>query len=296
MLVYEDHTTPDHRPVVYALAFSADGGTLASGSRDGALRLRDAGGDAVALIEPGVKTPAVHALAFLPDGRLVVGHAHGWHLYRRDDGSWRMLTPPSSAPTTALAAVDAHTLAVGTGDRLKPTYGTFELWDLQAEKRIDPVVREPNGVRAVAACPAKGLVAWATGHKKVSVWDIRRQEPLVFPTTHNSPAVALSPDGTTLAAALDWTAKLFDLGARRERAVLKGHKGMVTAVAFSPDGATVATGGWDQTVRLWDAATGRAGTTYAWPVGKVCSLAYAPDGLRLAAGGDQGAVVVWDTE
>jgi WD40 repeat protein len=291
MLVFEDH-----RSVVYALAFSRDGSTLASGSRDGTLLLRDASGEAFSLDEPGPKKPAVHALAFLPDDALVVGHAHGWHIHRRAAGTWQTFGPPSAAETTAVAVVDAATLAVGTGERLKPTPGTFELWNLTTERRVEPFFREPNGVRAVAACPAKGLVAWATGHKKLKVWDVRRQTPAEFPTTHNCPAVALSADGTILAAALDWTTKLYDLTKGYERVVLKGHKGMVAAVAFSPDGSTVATGSWDQTVRLWDAATGHARACFKWPVGKIYSLAYAPDGLRLAAGGDTGAVVVWDTE
>jgi WD40 repeat protein len=71
---------------------------------------------------------------------------------------------------------------------------------------------------------------------------------------------------------------------------------MVSAVAYSPDGSTIATGSWDMTVKLWDAATGKERTTFRWPIGRVYCLAYAPDGLRLAAGGDEGKTVVWDLE
>jgi WD40 repeat protein len=165
-----------------------------------------------------------------------------------------------------------------------------------AGQRCGPVFQEPNGVRAVAACPEKNVVAWATGHCKVKLWDIRTQVPVEFPQPKDTFAVAISADGSTLAAAVDYTVRLYDVEKGRERVVLKGHKGRVESVAISPDGATVATGSWDQTVRLWDAASGRELACYNWPIGKVFSLTYAPDGLRLAAGGELGTVVVWDVE
>ncbi|MEV5595118.1 hypothetical protein [Streptomyces sp. NPDC052496] len=73
-----------------------------------------------------------------------------------------------------------------------------------------------------------------------------------------------------------------------------GHTGIVTAVAHSPDGRTLATGSVDRTVKLWDVATGRMLATFIGHVGPVFALAFSPDGRVLASAGDDGSVRLWD--
>src|SRR5439155_15027417 len=47
------------------------------------------------------------------------------------------------------------------------------------------------------------------------------------------------------------------------------HGGVVTGVAYAPDGKTIASASWDRTVRLWDAATGRELRALQGHVGRV---------------------------
>jgi hypothetical protein len=309
MLLFEDHrnqsTTVDHKAVVYAIAFSPDGSALATGAKDGSLLLRDSSGQVRPLRERGVKPQAVHAISYLPNGGVIIGGEFGWSGWRQEGGAWREFCSQLTRPITSLAVLNERTVALGIGERerpriddhLKAPAGTIEFWDPSAERQLPHFFNEPNGVRVIAACSAKKLVAWATRHRIVRVWDITSPtKPVELPQLHECLAIALSADGRTLAVTADYAVKIYDVEKRSPRRSLEGHKGKVVAVAFSPDGRTLVTGSWDQTVRLWDVATGKERATYNWDIGRVYCVTYAPDGLRLAAGGDLGRVVVWDAE
>src|SRR5207244_785269 len=77
---------------------------------------------------------------------------------------------------------------------------------------------------------------------------------------------------------------------------LTGHKGLVVALAYSPDGRTLASASADGTARLWDLATGRLVATLQSPADRAHCVAFAPDGKSLAVGygGPHGFVQVWD--
>ena len=56
------------------------------------------------------------------------------------------------------------------------------------------------------------------------------------------------------------TVRIWDAATGQLQRELKRHSQSVTSVAFSPNGARVASGSHDNTVRIWDAATGQLQT------------------------------------
>jgi eukaryotic-like serine/threonine-protein kinase len=74
----------------------------------------------------------------------------------------------------------------------------------------------------------------------------------------------------------------------------RGHSKPVSAVAWSPDGKYIASGGQDSTVRVWNAMTGKPRLTYTGHSNEVWAVAWSPDGKYIAFGSNDGTVQVWD--
>src|SRR5262249_39533805 len=71
----------------------------------------------------------------------------------------------------------------------------------------------------------------------------------------------------------------------------------LTALAFSPDCKTVASGGGDDRfVHLWDAVQQKELPSLSGHAGRVTSLAFAPGGVRLVSAGQDGRIIVWSPQ
>ena len=82
----------------------------------------------------------------------------------------------------------------------------------------------------------------------------------------------------------------------KERGSLEGHTAVVSSVAITADGKTLASGSYDTTIKFWDTATGKETATLRGHRGGVHSVAFTPDGKTLASGSQDDTVRLWDVD
>jgi serine/threonine protein kinase len=111
-------------------------------------------------------------------------------------------------------------------------------------------------------------------------------------------ALAISPDGRTLAAAgPDRVVRLWDLATGKVRLELTDPRSRaqgLCSMAFSPDGKVLATGHRQGTIHLWHPGHGQHLAALEEPGGSLHQVAFSPDGKYLAAGRDGGSTQIWE--
>lgn len=274
--------------------------------------------EALADREERNRRAAVHRLRRLVAGLLVLlltsgalaGYAFRLRAVAADERDLA-LSRQLAVESTRLRAQDpalAAQLAVAAYRIARTPQARAGLLDAAAVPVPTRLIGPPGELQAAVTDRAGRLVAGAGEHGTVRLWsmpDTGTPEVLTdLPVGDGSSvfALALTPDGRTLAAAgADHRVHLWDLGDPRHPVAappLTGPGNTVYALAFDPEGTKLAAGSADGTVRLWN-VTGPAVATpvprpLTGPHGTVQSVAFSPDGQDIAAAGEDGLIRRWN--
>jgi WD40 repeat protein/serine/threonine protein kinase len=145
-------------------------------------------------------------------------------------------------------------------------------------------------------CPA-ALRGWEWNYLKRRHY----REPVTF-GGHSDwvSGVAFSPDGTRAVSGSTLSLIIGDLKVwdtatgKTIRTLLPPHFGPVAGVAYSDDGKTIASAGWDKKVRLWDASTWKTRRVLEGHTDYVSCVAISPDSRVVASGSGDHTVKLWD--
>lgn len=103
--------------------------------------------------------------------------------------------------------------------------------------------------------------------------------------------VAISQDGRLIVGGLE-TLVIWDAKSGTRRLTLDGHSGLITCIAFNPDGTQVVAG-TNKSAKIWDVASGRLVRTLAGHDNPVTSVVFCHGGRRVASSSD-GMLKIWD--
>jgi WD40 repeat protein len=243
----------------------------------------------------------VSSVGFAPDGRLVVAAGGGAAVQLFDVETGRLVQHHDYSwcrAQCALVSPDGKTLLCG-GHAHGPAgakIGRVLRWNLATGRHRRALEGPQEDVGFTALSPNGRRLAAGGDQGTAWLWDLRTRKMLAtFKCRSGWRVVAFTPDGRTLAITAGRNIELWDPQTLQRRHILRGHTGMVYALAVTPAGGLVS-GGGDGAVRLWDPATLKQLACLDWQIGRINNVAVAPDGLTAAAASNRGDIVVWDLE
>ncbi|HYT09834.1 MAG TPA: trypsin-like peptidase domain-containing protein, partial [Mycobacteriales bacterium] len=321
---------PGDGEAVLALAVEADG-HLAAGSAGGTLTTWSVAG-VPAIVGSSDFGPAVTALFATASGELFVGTGGG-RLEARSIQSCQVIAPSATASGNAspgngedwIVMAQAHAgpvTAIAAGERPHIASGGLDgrlIRSRDGGREFNSVLAtEAEPIRAVL-CPVPNSVITASEDGTVALRDLAGRE--IHPRLPVAAAVVTSLANTADAAQIvggcsDGTVRVWDWGPLRTeiaaadddlaawdeagdqagRALL-GHSDGVAAVAFSPDGRLLASGGFRRDLRIWEVGSGRSRVVPEAHAGSITGLAWAPSGFpMLASAGRDQLVRLWGSD
>jgi cytochrome c len=276
-----------HGGPVRALAISADGKSILSGSFDtSAIRWSLANESAEQVLR--FHSDAVNAVIFLQDGHMATAGADAriaiWTFGRQQPDE---VLEGHRGPIVGLAvSPDGSTLASASWD------SSVQLWPLHSgAKRV--LEGHSQNVNGVAFAPdGKSLVS--VGYDlTLRIWPLPVGPPEVVTLPSPLNAVAVAAGGEIATAGADGWVRLLTAGAKPAGEVQAGPAPIV-ALAMSPDGALIAAAGIGGAVTIIDRKARRVLRNLAGPA-PMWSVVFLPDNATLLTGGADGKIRRWNT-
>lgn len=281
-----------HDSDVLELCFSPDGSVLASASADATVRFWDTHTGKNLYTLHGFKQPLQHVAYFQGGRKLVVGSLDGsfaeWSLDEKflpamplavsmDAGKQLNYYGFSPDYTSMKTSPDSRRMATLVNS-------TVRIWDLETGTSILTIPEYNGQISSMAVSPENNLLAM--GDSNLHIWQVN---PIRFVTTlevngQQIQDIAFRPDGRQVAVATDdGKVQIWDVPGRRKTREYSDDADWcrISQLAFSPDGARLATAGWCG-IRIWDATTGKLEQKMkANDNDEARELAFSPDGNRI---------------
>ena len=289
-----------HRASVTALAFAPDSVRLAVGAVDGSLALWQAATVTLLHRLPG-HTDEVATLGFSPDGTTLITGSHDLtvRLWESASGVLQGLLQGHTCPVRHLAiASNGQWLATGGIDNF------VYLWDLSTKKVQYMLADHAAPVERLTFSPDNQTLAAHDLNETISVWAVASGQRLNSYRLHLAAiqALAFGLDGRrSIAGCVNGTVYVWDVS-QPSHVQVPSHAQVIVrlvdpryrarTVAFSPDGALIASADFAGRLRLWYKPNGATGSWSSRELmdaqTSIRQIAFSPDGQILAISSDDG--------